>query len=128
MVKNQTVKKNSEAYLPVIRILLLTHHVTTFLSTCPTHVSALFALFHLAGHFITFHSTCFTNVSTHITTLFCISLPLAIIQDAILHISAQSLHIMIHLVIIPTLLESLRQAVQHASHASAQLLHESMHC
>src|SRR6058998_3013660 len=56
---------------------------------------------------------------------FAYSLPLDIKHKAILHISAQSRAIIMHLVIVPTF-GLLRHAVQHDSQASQQTQHASM--
>jgi hypothetical protein len=60
---------------------------------------------------------------------FAYSLPLHIIMDAILHMSAQSLHIIMHLPIIPiiSLFDIVMHSVQQASQAIAHSLQLSMH-
>jgi hypothetical protein len=69
-----------------------------------------------------------SHVSAHILhTCFTFSLPLDIKQEAIIHISIQSRIIIMHLVIMPTMFLSIRQAVQQASQHSQHLLQASMH-
>jgi len=69
-----------------------------------------------------------SHISAHILhTCFTFSLPRDIKQEAITHISIQSRIIIMHLVIIPTMFLSIRQAVQQASQHSQHLLHASIH-
>jgi hypothetical protein len=67
-----------------------------------------------------------SHTSAHTLQIcFAYSLPLDIKHAAVLHISAQSRAIIMHLVIVPTFW-SLRHAVQHDSQASQHTQHASM--
>jgi hypothetical protein len=70
-----------------------------------------------------------SHTSAHISHIcFAYSLPLHIIIDAIVHMEAQSLHIIMHLPIIPiiSLFDIVMHSVQQASHAIAHSLQLSM--
>ena len=69
-----------------------------------------------------------SHTSAHISHIcFAYSLPLDIIHEAIIHISAQSRHIIMHRVIIPAISVLDIHAVQQASQHSQQVLHASIH-
>ena len=70
-----------------------------------------------------------SHMSAHMLhTCFAYSLPLHIIMDAILHMSAQSLHIIMHLPIIPAIwvFDVVMHSVQQASQAIMHWLQLSM--
>lgn len=87
------------------------------------HMSILSPIFsHSAAHA--------SHISAHISHIcFAYSLPLLIIMAAILHMSAQSLHIIMHLPIMPiiSLFVIVMHSVQQASQAIAHSLQLSIH-
>ena len=103
---------------------MLLHSCAHFLhaSAHCLHISILSPIF---SHSIAHAS----HMSAHMLhTCFAYSLPLHIIMDAILHMSAQSLHIIMHLPIIPAIwvFDVVMHSVQQASQAIMHSLQLSM--
>ena len=111
--------KNKRGYL-----IMLLHSCAHFLhmSAHCLHISILSPIF---SHSIAHAS----HMSAHMLHIcFAYSLPLHIIMDAILHMSAQSLHIIMHLPIIPAIwaFDVVMHSVQQASQAIMHSLQLSM--